>query len=115
MSFGELLPDIRVAPPGPRSREAARRLRAVESRDVTHVHQGWPVFWEEARGGNVRDVDGNVFLDLTGAFGVALLGHAPDPVVAAVEAQSRRLLQAQPRPQPPPTTPNNDEANEDDE
>ncbi len=92
MSFGELLPDIRVAPPGPRSREAARRLRAVESRDVTHVHQGWPVFWEEARGGNVRDVDGNVFLDLTGAFGVALLGHAPDPVVAAVEAQSRRLL-----------------------
>jgi 4-aminobutyrate aminotransferase/(S)-3-amino-2-methylpropionate transaminase len=56
------------------------------------VHAGWPVFWEEARGGNVRDVDGNVFLDLTGAFGVALLGHAPESVVDAVAAQSHLLL-----------------------
>jgi 4-aminobutyrate aminotransferase/(S)-3-amino-2-methylpropionate transaminase len=92
MNFGALLPDVRVVPPGPRSREAARRLRAVESHDVTHVHEGWPVFWEEARGGNVRDVDGNVFLDLTGEFGVALLGHAPGPVVAAVANQAGRLL-----------------------
>lgn len=92
MSFGTLLPEVRVVPPGPRSREAARRLRVVESHDVTHVHEGWPVFWEEARGGNVRDVDGNILLDLTGAFGVALLGHAPDPVVAAVDMQARKLL-----------------------
>lgn len=92
MSFGELLPDVRVTPPGPRSRDAARRLRDVESHDVTHVHEGWPVFWEEARGGNVRDVDGNVFLDLTGAFGVGLLGHAPRVVVEAVEGQARTLL-----------------------
>lgn len=92
MSLGTLLPDIRVAPPGPKSREAARRLRAVESRDVTHVTGQWPVFWEEARGGNVRDVDGNVLLDLTGAFGVALLGHRPEPVAQAVERQARMLL-----------------------
>lgn len=50
------------------------------------------MFWEEARGGNVRDVDGNVFLDLTGAFGVGLLGHAPKDVVDALEAQARTLL-----------------------
>lgn len=92
MTLGRLLPDIRVAPPGPKSREAARRLRAVESHDVTHVTERWPVFWEEASGGNVRDVDGNVLLDLTGAFGVALLGHRPEPVVEAVERQARMLL-----------------------
>ena len=92
MTFGTLLPDVRVAPPGPRSRQASRRLRTVESHDVTHVTDQWPVFWEEARGGNVRDVDGNVLLDLTGAFGVALLGHAPEPVVQAVERQARVLL-----------------------
>lgn len=92
MTLGTLLPDIRVAPPGPRSREAARRLRAVESHDVTHVAEQWPVFWEEASGANVRDLDGNVLLDLTGAFGVALLGHRPEPVVSAVERQARRLL-----------------------
>jgi 4-aminobutyrate aminotransferase-like enzyme len=92
MTFGTLLPDVRVPPPGPGSREAARRLRAVESHDVTHVTEQWPVFWEEAHGGNVRDVDGNVLLDLTGAFGVALLGHAPRVVVEAVERQARILL-----------------------
>jgi 4-aminobutyrate aminotransferase-like enzyme len=92
VTFGALLPDVRVTPPGPKSLEAARRLRRVESHDVTHVTEGWPVFWDEARGGNVRDVDGNVLLDLTGAFGVGLLGHAPPVVIEAVERQARVLL-----------------------
>lgn len=90
--LGQLLPELRVPPPGPKSRALARRLHAVESRNVTHVSEGWPVFWEEARGANVRDADGNVYLDLTGAFGVALLGHGHPGVLAAVEAQSRLLL-----------------------
>lgn len=92
VSLGTLLPDLRTAPPGPRSRAAVERLRAVESHDVTYVDEGWPVFWEDARGGNVRDIDDNVFLDLTGAFGVGLLGHAPEPVVSAVGRQAGRLL-----------------------
>jgi len=67
-------------------------LRIVESHDVTHVTDRWPVFWEAAAGGNVRDADGNVLLDLTGAFGVALLGHGHPTVLEAVERQTRRLL-----------------------
>ena len=90
--LGQRLPELKVPPPGPASRALARRLHAVESRNVTHVSDGWPVFWEEARGANVRDADGNVFLDLTGAFGVALLGHGHPGVVEAVAAQSRVLL-----------------------
>jgi len=90
--LGQRLPELKVPPPGPESRALARRLHAVESRNVTHVSDDWPVFWDEARGANVRDADGNVFLDLTGAFGVALLGHGHPGVLAAVEAQSRRLL-----------------------
>jgi 4-aminobutyrate aminotransferase/(S)-3-amino-2-methylpropionate transaminase len=90
--LGQRLPDLKVPPPGPASRALARRLRAVESRNVTHLSDDWPVFWSEARGANVRDADGNVFLDLTGAFGVSLLGHGHPGVVAAVEAQSRRLI-----------------------
>jgi 4-aminobutyrate aminotransferase-like enzyme len=70
----------------------AARLRAVESRNVTHVSDVWPVFWREARGANVRDVDGNVYVDLTGAFGVALLGHRPDVVADAVARQSDVLV-----------------------
>ncbi|HSW30945.1 MAG TPA: aspartate aminotransferase family protein [Longimicrobiales bacterium] len=70
----------------------AERLRAVESRNVTHVSSGWPVFWEQARGANVVDADGNVYLDLTGAFGVALLGHAHPGVSAAVAEQAKSLV-----------------------
>ena len=90
--LGQRLPELKAPPPGPLSRALAGRLHAVESRNVTHVSAGWPVFWEEARGSNVRDADDNVYLDLTGAFGVALLGHGHPGVLEAVEAQSRTLL-----------------------
>lgn len=64
----------------------------MESRNVTQVSGAWPIFWEEARGANVLDADGNVYLDLTGAFGVALLGHGHPGVAAAVARQSERLV-----------------------
>jgi 4-aminobutyrate aminotransferase-like enzyme len=90
--FGSCLPDVRVRPPGPASRALAARLRTVESRNVTALSDEWPVFWEEARGANVRDSDGNVYLDLTGAFGVALLGHGHPGVREAVHGQADRLI-----------------------
>ncbi len=64
----------------------------MESRNVTHVSSDWPVFWEQAHGANVVDADGNVYLDLTGAFGVALLGHAHPGVSAAVAEQAKSLV-----------------------
>ena len=59
---------------------------------MTWLGERFPVFWEEARGANVRDADGNVYLDLTGAFGVALVGHAHPRVERAVHEQTSRLL-----------------------
>ncbi|MEX2048227.1 MAG: aspartate aminotransferase family protein [Gemmatimonadota bacterium] len=92
-AFGAQLPDVRVRPPGPASRALADRLRAVESRNVTYVDDDWPVFWDAARGSNVRDADGNVYVDLTGGFGVAFLGHAHPAVAEAVARQTDRLVQ----------------------
>jgi len=92
--FGALLPDIRVQPPASVSRAMAERLRAVESRNITYIDDDWPIFWQEARGANVRDVDGNVYIDLTSAFGVALLGHAHPAVVSSVREQSGTLMHA---------------------
>lgn len=91
-AFGALLPEIRVLPPGPASRALAQRLRAVESPSVTYMAEGWPVFWDAAAGSNVRDADGNVYLDLTGGFGVAFLGHAHPAVKRAVADQAERLV-----------------------
>ena len=89
--FGDAFPDIRVPPPGPRSRALGTRLRRAESRNVTFIGDRFPVFWEEALGSNVRDVDGNVYLDLTGAFGVAFAGHRHPRVLRAAAEQQQRL------------------------
>ena len=89
-----MLPELRTAIPGPRSRALAGRLRRVESRNVTLVNEAWPVFWERAEGINVWDADGNRFLDFTAGFGVAGLGHSAAPVRDALAGQSARLLHA---------------------
>lgn len=87
-----MLPELITAIPGPRSRELAVRLRAAESRNVTYVDAGFPVFWERAEGINVWDADGNRFLDLTSAFAVAGLGHGAPALRAALHAQTDRLI-----------------------
>lgn len=89
--FGDARPHIRVTPPGPRSRALGRRLRRTESRNVTFIGDHFPVFWEEALGANVRDVDGNVYVDLTGAFGVAFAGHGHPRIMRAAAEQQCRL------------------------
>lgn len=88
----EDLEEIRTAIPGPRSRELTRSLRAFESRNVTFVDSDLPIFWESASGANVTDVDGNRYIDLTGAFGVANTGHSNPYVAAAVHDQAERLM-----------------------
>ena len=91
-SFGAELPSIAAPPPGPRSRALAAELARWESPNVTYLADDFPVFWEEARGANVRDADGNVYVDLTAAFAVAGVGHAHPRVVDAIQRQSARLL-----------------------
>jgi len=85
-------PEVRVVPPGPRSRALAQRLRRVECADTTYLADDFPVFWERALGSNVWDADGNRYVDLTAAFGVATLGHAHPVIAARIEAQSRCLV-----------------------
>ncbi|MEO7714865.1 MAG: aminotransferase class III-fold pyridoxal phosphate-dependent enzyme [Capsulimonas sp.] len=78
--------------PGPKSRDLAARLRRSESPNVTYLANDFPVFWESASACWVTDVDGNVFLDLTAAFGVAGVGHSHPEVVAAIQHQATRLI-----------------------
>lgn len=88
------LPHLLTAVPGPGSIELAGRLSAVESRNITSVQPAPPIFWAESRGANIRDVDGNTFIDLTAGFGVATAGHANPAVVAAIAQQAARLPHA---------------------
>lgn len=92
LAFGRQLPHIVAPPPGPASMKLAAELAEYESPNVTYLSSDFPVFWEEAAGANVRDVDGNIYVDLTAAFAVAGAGHAHPRIVAAVQAQAARLL-----------------------
>jgi 4-aminobutyrate aminotransferase/(S)-3-amino-2-methylpropionate transaminase len=86
-----LLPKIITAVPGPRSLALADDLRRVESPNITYLAPDFPIFWEEAHGCLVTDVDGNRFLDVTSAFGVASIGHSHPRVVAAIQTQVQKL------------------------
>lgn len=89
--MSDLLPKIVADVPGPRSRALAADLRRVESPNITYLAPDFPVFWDKGHGCLVTDVDGNRFLDVTSAFGVASIGHSHPRVVAAIEAQVKKL------------------------
>jgi len=89
---GTELPRIVVEPPGPRSRDLTRRLHAVESPNITFASEEFPVFFERGAGANLSDVDGNIYVDLTAAFGVASTGHSNPHVVKAVAEQAELLF-----------------------
>jgi 4-aminobutyrate aminotransferase-like enzyme len=87
-----LPPQLNTTVPGPRSLALAGRLAAVESRNVTCLGPAPPIFWQKASGANVWDADGNRYLDLTAAFGVAAAGHSHPDVVDAIAQQAGQLL-----------------------
>lgn len=90
---GDQLPQMVTVPPGARSREMAETMARVEAPVVNTLYRGEPsVVWQEALGSNVLDVDGNLYIDLTAGFGVAAVGHRHPRVVAALRAQSERLV-----------------------
>lgn len=78
--------------PGARTGELSPGLKEFESQGVTALGSDFPVFWESAIGANVYDVDGNCYLDLTAAFGVANTGHTNPYVASAIADQAVRLM-----------------------
>jgi len=84
-------PHVTGSVPGARSAALAARLSAVESRNVTYLSPDFPVFWERGLGSNVWDVDGNRYVDLTAAFGVASAGHSHPAIVEAIGRQVAAL------------------------
>ncbi len=97
------LPSLPSPVPGPRStawvdRLAARECPAITARRARRARESGvgqdPIVWARARGANVEDVDGNVYVDLTAGFGVAATGHANPAVADAVSRQAVMLPHA---------------------
>jgi len=90
---GDLAPEMKCEPPGPKSRQFARRLARTEAPVVNTIVGGQAaIVWQEALGSSVLDVDGNRYIDLTAGFGAAAVGHRRPEVVEAVRNQADQLL-----------------------
>jgi glutamate-1-semialdehyde 2,1-aminomutase len=53
---------------------------------------GEPFFAARAKGSHIWDVEGHEYIDYVGTWGPAILGHAPEKVVQAVQAAAERGL-----------------------
>lgn len=86
------LPDVRVPPPGPKSRAALVDLGAQAP--MGPRGSGAPIVLAHGHEATVTDVDGNRYVDLAAGFGALLLGHAPAALQEALAMQAARLWQA---------------------
>lgn len=80
---------LRTAIPGPRSQELVARREAASPPGAAKLT---PIGVASAHGAVVTDVDGNQLIDLAGGIGALALGHTPEAVVDAVQAQAARLI-----------------------
>jgi len=81
-------PHIATPIPGPRARKIIARDKSVMSPSYTRAE---PIVGEEGYGCYVRDVDGNVFLDLSSGMFVLNYGYSNPQLVRAVQQQAARL------------------------
>jgi len=58
------------------------------------LYQRFPVNVARGKGARVWDVNGKEFIDCMGGYGVALVGHCNDRVVAAIKKQAETLITA---------------------
>ncbi len=73
-----------------RSREIYEEARKVLPGGVSgnaKFFKPYPLYVKKASGARVTDVDGNVYIDLLDGAGSAILGHCPEVVKRAVNAQ----------------------------
>ncbi|MFN8062819.1 MAG: aminotransferase class III-fold pyridoxal phosphate-dependent enzyme, partial [Vicinamibacterales bacterium] len=75
--------------PGPRAQAVLARRRAAVPAGLGKATE---VVVERAEGGLVHDVDGNTLIDFAGGIGMLAVGHSPQPVVHAIENQSRKFI-----------------------
>lgn len=75
--------------PGPKSLELeVWRKQYVSS----GVGVAFSIYVEEAKDALIKDIDGNVFIDMAAAFGVQNAGHCDEDVVNAIQKQAARYI-----------------------
>jgi 4-aminobutyrate aminotransferase-like enzyme len=85
------VPDVRVEPPGPRSRELHDRC-ARHFKGLSTQVKLFPVAFESGQGCVLTDADGNRYIDFSSGIYVTTLGHCHPKVTEAVRRYAGRLM-----------------------
>jgi len=85
------VPDVRIEPPGPKSRELHERCSRHFKGLSTQVKL-FPVAFESGEGCVLTDVDGNRYIDFSSGIYVTTLGHCHPKVTEAVQHYAGRLM-----------------------
>lgn len=85
---------VRSKTPGSLARyeRAQRSLAGGVSSGLRRVARPYPLFFATGHGAQVKDVDGNTYLDYGLAWGPLILGHSPAVVAQAIARQLSRGL-----------------------
>ncbi len=83
-------PDVGTVP-GPKTRELLEKQREIDSSAVSYPND-IPVAFESGKGATVRDVDGNMYLDMFAGIGVLNVGHSNPYVMEAVHEQADKFV-----------------------
>jgi 4-aminobutyrate aminotransferase len=76
--------------PDPIARQLLDEADTYES--PTRAAAAIPIVWNQGLGATVRDVDGNVFIDLTAGVAVSAVGRLHPKVVEVIRNQSAELM-----------------------
>lgn len=85
------VPDIRVAPPGPKSKEIHDRAEKYMKGYSSQVKL-FPVSFESGHGVTLTDSDGNKYIDFSSGIYVTNLGHCHPKVVQYLQKYTAQLM-----------------------
>ena len=86
-------PNIIVEPPGLKARELLKKQAELEGKPILYPHS-IPLVPEEGKGATLKDVDGNIYIDLYAGIAVLNVGHSNPYVLNTVFEQERKLIHA---------------------
>lgn len=86
-------PNIKVTPPGPRSKSLHERC-SRHFKGLSSQVKLFPVVFERGYGSTLTDADGNVYLDFSSGIYVTTLGHCHPKVTEAVQRHAANLMNA---------------------
>lgn len=69
-----------------------REIVDLEQRYTANVFAKWPLVTARGKGSLIWDVNGEEYLDCTGAYGVSVVGHCHPKVVEAIKRQAELLI-----------------------